>query len=49
MWHYGETIGFLTAIHRLPDDGLTVVVFANRTDVDPGKLAEKVLDLYLAK
>ncbi len=48
-WHYGETIGFLTAIHRLPDHGLSVVVLANRTDVEPGVLAEKVLDMYLAK
>lgn len=49
MWHYGDTSGFHTAIQRLPDDKLTVVVLANRTDVDPGKLAMKILDIYLAK
>ena len=49
MWHYGETIGFLNSIQRLPDDKLTVVVLSNRVDIDPGELGKKVLDLYLAK
>ncbi len=48
MWHYGETIGFLNSIQRLPDDKLTVVVLSNRTDVDPGGLSKKILDLFLA-
>ena len=47
MYHDGETIGFLTTIQRLPDDNLTVIVLANRTDVDPQALALKVADLYL--
>ncbi len=46
-WHYGETSGFLTAIHRFPKDGLTVIVLANRTDLHPGDLALKIADLYL--
>ncbi len=49
MWHYGETSGFLTSIQRFTDDDLTVVVLANRTDVDPGDLALKVADLVFAK
>jgi len=49
MFHDGETIGFLTTIQRFPDDKLTVIVLANRTDVDPQALALKVADLYLAK
>ena len=49
QWHYGETIGFLNNIERLPDDKLTVVVLSNRVDIDPGELAKKVLELYLAK
>jgi CubicO group peptidase (beta-lactamase class C family) len=49
MWHDGETIGFRTTIQRLPDDNLTVIVLANRTDVDPEQLALKVVDLYLEK
>lgn len=47
MWHYGDTSGFHTSIERLTDDKLTVVVLANRTDVSPGELALKVVDLYL--
>ncbi len=47
MWHDGETIGFRTTIQRFPDDKLTILVLANRTDIDPEKLALKVADLYL--
>jgi CubicO group peptidase (beta-lactamase class C family) len=49
MYHDGETIGFLTTIQRFPDDNLTVIVLANRTDVDPQALALKVADLCLEK
>lgn len=47
MWHYGETSGFRTAIQRFPADGLTVVVLANRTDVDASDLALKAAGFYL--
>ncbi len=47
MFHDGETIGFLTTIQRFPEDKLTVIVLANRTDVNPEELALKVVDLYL--
>ena len=46
MWHTGETIGFLTVIERFPEDNLTIVVLANRTDLNPKDLAQKVADLY---
>lgn len=49
MYHDGETIGFLTTIQRFPDDKLTVIVLANRTDISPEGLALKVADLYLKK
>lgn len=49
MWHDGETIGFRTTIQRFPEDKLTIVVLANRTDVDPAKLALKVADLFLGE
>jgi CubicO group peptidase (beta-lactamase class C family) len=49
MWHYGETMGFRTSIQRLPDDGITVVVLCNRTDLDPTALGRKVLDLYMER
>ncbi len=52
MSHDGETIGFRTTIQRFPDDlhpedQLTIIVLANRVDIDPEELALKVADLYL--
>jgi CubicO group peptidase (beta-lactamase class C family) len=47
--HYGETMGFRTAIQRFPDDHLTVIVLMNRTDIDAPTVAESVADLYLEK
>jgi CubicO group peptidase (beta-lactamase class C family) len=47
MWHDGETMGFRTTIQRFPEDHLTVIILANRTDVDPEALALRVADLYL--
>lgn len=44
MWHYGDTMGFKSAIVRFPDDRLTILVLANRTDLDPGSLADKIAD-----
>ena len=46
-WHYGDTMGFKTAIQRFTKDGLTVIVLCNRTDLDPGALAMRAADLYL--
>jgi len=47
MWHYGETMGFRTAIQRFGKDDLTIIVLCNRTDLDPTVLALKVADLLL--
>lgn len=47
MWHYGETIGFRTAIQRFPDDGLTVIVLANRADLDAAPLALRAASCFL--
>jgi CubicO group peptidase (beta-lactamase class C family) len=49
MSHNGETIGFLTTIQRFPDDQLTLIILANRTDINPEEMALKIADLYLAK
>jgi CubicO group peptidase (beta-lactamase class C family) len=46
MSHDGETIGFRTTIQRFPEDGLTVIVLANRDDVNPETLALRIADLY---
>ncbi|MFZ0760334.1 MAG: serine hydrolase domain-containing protein, partial [Candidatus Sulfotelmatobacter sp.] len=48
MSHDGETVGFRTTIQRFPDDKLTIIVLANRTDIDPEELALKVADLFLS-
>jgi len=47
MWHYGETTGFRTSIQRFPADGLTVIVLANRSDVEATEAALKVAGEYL--
>jgi CubicO group peptidase (beta-lactamase class C family) len=47
MWHDGETMGFRTTIQRFIADKLTIIVLANRTDIDPEQLALRVADLYL--
>lgn len=49
MWHYGETMGFRTSIQRFSEDGLTIIVLCNRTDVDPGSLGLKVADVYFRR
>lgn len=47
MWHYGDTIGFQTAIERFTTDKLTIIVLCNRTDLDAAPLALKIADVYL--
>ena len=47
MWHDGDTSGFHTSIQRLPDDQLTVIVLANRTDINPRELALQMVDFNL--
>jgi CubicO group peptidase (beta-lactamase class C family) len=47
MWHTGSTMGFRTVIERFTADRLTIIILANRTDLDPEALALKTADLYL--
>ncbi len=49
MWHYGETVGFRTAIERFPHDKLTVIVLCNRSDLIAHYLALQVADLYVTR
>lgn len=44
MWHFGSSVGFRTAIERFTERKLTVIVLANRTDLDPAALALKAAD-----
>ncbi len=46
MYHDGETCGFRTTIQRFVDERLTIIVLANRTDLDVDGLALKVADLF---
>lgn len=48
QWHHGATSGFRSVIERFGDDRITVVMLANRDDLDLRALALQVADLYLA-
>ena len=48
MWHTGSTMGFRTVIQRYLADNLTVIILANRTDLDPEKLSLQSADLFLS-
>jgi CubicO group peptidase (beta-lactamase class C family) len=45
-YHTGSTIGFRTAVERLPSQKFSVVVLANRANSDPWNIARKIVDLY---
>ena len=49
MWHTGSTMGFRTVIERFPGDNLTIIVLANRTDLDPERLSLQVAELLFAQ
>lgn len=46
-WHYGETTGFRTTIQRFYEDGLTIIILANRDDLDPSSLALRLAGNFL--
>jgi CubicO group peptidase (beta-lactamase class C family) len=48
MWHYGDTMGFKSAILRYTRDNVTVIVLCNRSDLDAGELALKAAHLVLS-
>ena len=48
MWHTGSTIGFRTVIQRFPAERLTIVILANRADVETKALSDQIADLVLA-
>ncbi len=45
--HSGSYVGYKSEIIRFPEAQFTVIVLANRMDVDPAKMANKVADLFL--
>ena len=46
-WHYGDTMGFKTAIFRYLPDSVTVILLCNRTDLDQGALTLKAAQVLL--
>jgi CubicO group peptidase (beta-lactamase class C family) len=46
--HGGSWQGFKTHISRYVDDKLTVVVLINQADAEPGPIADRVAEMYLA-
>jgi CubicO group peptidase (beta-lactamase class C family) len=44
--HSGTTTGFRTFIERFTDEELTIIILCNRDGLQPGKLADRVADLY---
>jgi len=48
MWHTGSTMGFRTVIERFTDENLTIVILANRTDLNPESLALGIADTPIA-
>jgi len=49
MWHHGETMGFRSVVERFPADGLTIVVLANRDDIDLKSLALELAEGELGR
>ncbi len=49
VWHYGETRGFRTALHRFPDKRLTIIILANRSDLDASSLCLRLAALFLGE
>jgi len=45
-WHSGTTTGFRTFVDRFTDEELTIIILCNRDDLQPGKLADRVADVY---
>ena len=43
-WHHGSTMGFRSVALRFPEDGVTVVILANRSDLDLKALALEMVE-----
>ena len=48
MWHSGSTMGFRTIIQRYPNDGLAIMVLANRSDFDTKAVSDRIAEFLLA-
>ena len=45
--HGGSWIGFRSHIARHPGIGLTIVILANRSDLQPSRYIDPIADIYL--
>jgi CubicO group peptidase (beta-lactamase class C family) len=48
-WHHGETMGFRSIVERFPADGVTVIILANRGDIDLKSLALEIAGAELPR
>jgi CubicO group peptidase (beta-lactamase class C family) len=49
MWHHGETTGFRSTVQRFPVDGVSVIILANRGDLDVKALAAEIAQADLGR
>ena len=49
MWHHGETTGFRSTVQRFPVDGVSVILLANRGDLDLKALAAEIAEGELGR
>jgi len=47
LHHGGSWVGFRSHITRYPDVGLSIVILANRSDVEPPGYVDRITDIYL--
>jgi len=45
--HGGADAGYRSYLTRFPDENFSVVVFSNSAEFNPGRIAHKVVDIYL--
>ena len=48
-WHHGETMGFRSIVERFPADGVTVIILANRGDIDLKSLALEIAESEMGR
>jgi len=46
--HGGSWAGYRSTLTRFPDQRFAVIILANRSDANPGALANRIADIYLA-
>ena len=45
--HGGSWVGFRTHLAHYPEDALTIVILANRADLEPGEMIDPLSEIYL--